>query len=178
MLPKQCEPRERRLPGTPHCDHMLILAHHNTSHWCFLPPTYLLTTSCHSKIVEHTPFNNSHNFFQSFGCYLSLCSFNFAFSPLFFSSFFPPESVKCEYLTFWGLLFSIHSFFCYHLVLLSWSALFTELYPVYLDFWQISALELPDLDFPIRLYLGWVEILLLLLLCIGLWRELAEQGEA
>ena len=41
-----------------------------------------------------------------------------------------------------------------------------------------SALELPDLDFPIKLYLGWVEILLFLLLCIGLWRELAEQGEA
>ena len=33
MLSKQCE---QRLPGTPYCDHMLILPHHDMLHWCFL----------------------------------------------------------------------------------------------------------------------------------------------
>ena len=76
---------------------------------------------------------------------------------LFF--FLKKNSVLCSYLLSLGLLIAV---LC-SLVLICF-------------LWDCSLLDLCSLG--TFLGLGWVEILLLLLLCIGFWGELADQGEA
>ena len=180
----------------------IIFLFHNTSHWCFLPPSDLLTTHCDGKIIYSAAFNDFHSFFQ---CFCGPISLNFAFLHLFssptslytcvevsvsgifcffdvdflklishhyfffsvqlyqscscFFFFFRKNSVLCSYLLSLGLLISV---LC-SLVLICF-------------LWDFSLLDLCSLG--TFLGLGWVEILLLLLLCIGFWGELAHQGEA
>ena len=44
----------------------IIFLFHNTSHWCFLPPSDLPTTYCHGKTIYSAAFNDFHSFFQCF----------------------------------------------------------------------------------------------------------------
>ena len=60
----------------------IILLFHNTSHWCFLPPSELSTTYCEGKIIYSAAFNDFHSFFQ---CFCGHTSLNFAFLHLFSS---------------------------------------------------------------------------------------------
>ena len=180
---------------------------HNTSPWCFLPPSHLPTTYCDGKIIYSAAFNDFHSFFQ---CFCGPTSLNFAFLHLFSSPTSLYTCVKVSVsvffaflmLIFFNLLHTIASsflsssinksssyfffwkkkkknsffytlFFCSYLLSLglSISALGFTLQILY-----FSVLDLCSLG--TSLGLGWVEILLLLLLCIGFWGELADQGEA
>ena len=44
----------------------IIFLFHNTSHWCFLPPSDLPTTYCDGKTIYSAAFNDFHSFFQCF----------------------------------------------------------------------------------------------------------------
>ena len=120
--------------------------------------------------------------FQLISHYCLLFSVQLYQSFLLLLLFFIKETqFFCSYLLYLGLLFSALRFSLLYLGLLfsalGFSLLYLDFYFLHWDFlcfiWDFSLL-----DFPIRLDLGWVLILLLLLLCIGFWKELADQGEA
>ena len=58
----------------------IIFLFHNTSHWCFLPPSDLPATYCDGKIIYIAAFNDFHTFFQ---CFCGHTSLNFAFLHIF-----------------------------------------------------------------------------------------------
>ena len=96
-------------------------------------------------------------------------------------SLFPSGLLGLFFSGLLGLFFSLDFWdFCF---LDFWDFSFLDFW----DFWGFDFLHccrffslgtFPDLDFPIRSDLGWVEILLLLLLWVGFWGELEVQGEA
>ena len=176
------EPHERCLPRmavTAHGEHMLFFPHPNTLHWCFLPPSYLPTTSCEGKIIYSAVLNDFLTLFQCFCVHTSLSSLYFAFFALFFTIC---QSLHlcggfCQCIFRFFDKFWLISSFLFSTIYLGLSLLICNFSFLHWDFqafsflhwdflsglWTLVSWNL-DLDFPIRSDLGWVEILLLLLL--------------
>jgi len=94
---------------------MLIFLNRNTSHWCFLPPSYLLITSCEGKIIYSALLNEFLCFFLVFLLSHLSQQLQFRIFVLFFILHFPSHlcGSLCQ-CTFYFLII----FILFHTILL------------------------------------------------------------